>query len=59
MNQVIELEEEMLSIHCMLPCVNCGTWTKHVLSKSKEFYACFCGEIIDIELKEIEDVEPS
>jgi len=53
-NQVIELEEEMLSIHCMLPCVNCGTWTKHVLSKSKEFYACYCGEIVDIELKEKE-----
>jgi len=52
---VIELEETMLSIHCLLPCPVCGTTTKHVLAKSKEFYSCSCGSIVEIELKEIEN----
>jgi len=53
--QVIEVEETMLTLHCILPCTNCGTWTKHVLSRSKEFYSCQCGEIIDVEIKEKEN----
>jgi hypothetical protein len=52
MNLVIELNKEMLALHCLLPCTHCRTTTNHVLSRSKEFYACSCGEIIDIEFKE-------
>lgn len=53
--QVIEIEPEMLSKHCILFCLHCGTWTQHILSKSGEYYACSCGTIIDVELKENEN----
>lgn len=52
MNQVIELETWQISKHCLLPCSNCETWTNHALNRTGEFYACSCGEIIDIEIKE-------
>jgi hypothetical protein len=53
---IITIEKEMLAKHCIILCTNCGHETNHVLSRSKEFYACWCGEIVEIELKEdIED----
>lgn len=30
-------------------CRNCGRYTVHALSKSGDFYACGCGEIIRID----------
>ena len=53
--QVITIESTMLAKHCVIFCTNCGTETNHVLSRSKEFYACGCGEIVEIELKEDKD----
>ena len=53
---VITIERTMLAKHCLLLCTNCGTTTNHVLSKSEEFYSCFCGCIIEIEIKE-EEIE--
>lgn len=52
---IIAIERTMLAKHCLILCINCGTETNHVLSRSKEFYACACGEIVEIELKEDED----
>lgn len=53
---IITIKRTMLAKHCLILCTNCGTDTNHVLSRSKEFYACACGEIVEIELKEdIED----
>jgi ribosomal protein S27E len=53
--QVIEIEEEMLSKHCNLPCNDCGEDTRHILSRNKEFYSCIeCGSIVDIEIIEKE-----
>lgn len=52
---IITIERTMLAKHCLILCTNCGTETNHVLSRSKEFYACACGEIVEIELKEDED----
>lgn len=58
MNPVIEVEKEVLSKHRILFCAHCGTYTKHVLSKSGEYYSCRCGSIVDIDVieKEKEDV---
>ena len=55
MSQTIELFREFLTKHKNLFCSNCGTWTNHVLGRSFEYYACHCGEIIWIDLKETED----
>lgn len=55
MNQVIEIEEEMLSKHIIIFCPVCETETKHVLSFTRQYYACSCGTIVDIEIKEKEN----
>lgn len=54
-HQVIEIEEEMLSLKCLLFCPICETVTNHVLLKSHEGYVCACGDCVEIEIKEIED----
>jgi len=51
---IIEITKYMASKHCLLFCSTCGTNTKHVLSKSGEFYACQCSSIVDVEYKEDE-----
>ena len=52
---IITIEKEMLAKHCIIFCPICETETKHVLSRSNEFYSCACGNICDIELKEEEN----
>lgn len=49
---IITIERTMLAKHCLILCTNCGTETNHVLSRSGEFYSCWCGEIVDVEIKE-------
>ena len=54
-NQVIELEEWEIGqggSHILWYCPVCGTKTKYVLTMSREFYACGCGTILDIEVIE-------
>ena len=56
-NQVIIIEKTMLSKHCLIFCPVCETTTKHVLSRSGEFYSCSCGSIVDIENPVDEEIE--
>ena len=50
MTQVIEIVRTMLSKHCILFCPHCETYTAHYLSRMNDFYACLCGNIVEIEL---------
>jgi ssDNA-binding Zn-finger/Zn-ribbon topoisomerase 1 len=58
--QVIVIEKTMLSKHCLIFCPVCETTTKHVLSRSGEFYMCStkdCNSIVDIENPVEEEIE--
>ena len=50
--KIITIERAFLWKTIIQHCVHCDTPTVHALSKSQDYYACGCGEIINVEIKE-------
>jgi hypothetical protein len=48
----------MITKHCILFCPHCETYTVHYISRMKDYYACQCGNIVEIDVieEEIENV---
>lgn len=52
---IISVNKNFLWPTCILPCANCKTNTVHALSKTGNYYACSCGETVEIELEDEND----